>query len=116
MSNNNCLFCRIAAGEIPADIIYEDDTMVVFRDIGPQAPVHLLIVPRKHIRNINDLTEGDAGIISEMFLVARQLARQNAIAETGYKLFMNIEKGGGQRVFHLHMHLVGGWPEKEARL
>ncbi|ETR71099.1 MAG: Hit-like protein involved in cell-cycle regulation [Candidatus Magnetoglobus multicellularis str. Araruama] len=88
--------------------LYEDDTLVVFRDINPQAPVHLLIVPKKHIRSINDLTETDAPIIGQMCMVARQMAANEGIAESGYNLLFNVEKGGGQVIFHLHMHLMGG--------
>jgi histidine triad (HIT) family protein len=82
---------------------------VVFKDINPHAPVHLLIVPRKHIRSINDLTLDDKNIVSEMITIARDMAKKESISSSGYKLFFNVERGGGQLIFHLHMHLVGGW-------
>ena len=106
---NNCIFCQIIRGEKPADFVYQDESLVVFKDIRPHAPVHLLIVPRKHIRSVNDLTEEDTPIISEMIFKAKKIARDQEISESGYKLLFNIERGGGQVIFHLHMHLFGGW-------
>ena len=106
---NDCLFCKIVNKEIPADFLYQNDTLTVFRDINPQAPVHLLIVPKKHIRSINDLTDEDGEVISEMIMTAKEMAKKENLAESGYKLFFNVERGGGQIVFHLHLHLVGGW-------
>jgi histidine triad (HIT) family protein len=106
---NNCTFCRIVSGDLPTNFVYEDDHIVVFKDIRPAAPIHLLVVPRRHIRSINDLTEGDREIISEVFMVAKQMAAEWSVAETGYKLLFNVEKGGGQEIFHLHLHLIGGW-------
>ena len=108
---NDCLFCKIINKEIPSDFIYENDRVVVFRDINPQAPVHLLIVPKKHIRSINDITGEDLGVISEMIIIARDMAKKESVAESGYKLFFNVEKGGGQIIFHLHLHLIGGWKQ-----
>jgi len=105
----NCLFCQIVKGEKPADFVYQDDSLVVFKDIRPHAPVHLLIVPRKHIRSVNDLREEDKEIISDMIFKAKEIARGQEISESGYKLIFNIERGGGQVIFHLHMHLLGGW-------
>jgi len=105
----NCMFCQIIRGEKPADFVYQDESLVVFKDIRPHAPVHLLIVPRKHIRSVNDLTEEDTPIISEMIFKAKKIARDQEISESGYKLLFNIERGGGQVIFHLHMHLFGGW-------
>ena len=106
---NDCLFCKIVNKEIPTDFLYQNDTLTVFRDINPQAPVHLLIVPKKHIRSINDLTDEDKGVISEMIMIAKKMAKKEDLAESGYKLFFNVERGGGQIIFHLHLHLVGGW-------
>ena len=83
--------------------------MVVFKDIRPHAPVHLLIVPKKHIRSVNDLTEEDSPILSEMIMRAKEIAKEQAISGSGYRLLFNIERGGGQVIFHLHMHLMGGW-------
>ena len=105
----DCLFCKIVNGEIPTEFLYKDDTLVVFRDINPQAPVHLLIVPSRHIRSINDLTEEDKKIVSEMIMAGRNMAQKESVSESGYRLFFNVEKGGGQVIFHLHLHLVGGW-------
>lgn len=109
---DGCRFCDIIRGTAEADFVYQDDTIVVFRDIHPAAPVHLLIVPRKHIRSINDLEEEDSGIMERMLLKAKDIARDQGIAEKGYKLLINVERGGGQVIFHLHMHLFGGWREK----
>lgn len=105
----DCIFCRIARGQTPTDILYATDQLVVFRDIHPQAPVHLLIVPRKHIRSVNDLEPDDAPVLGELFRAAREMAQRLAIARDGYRLFVNVERGGGQVIFHLHMHLIGGW-------
>jgi histidine triad (HIT) family protein len=105
----DCLFCRIIRGETPTEILYTTEHLVVFRDIRPQAPVHLLIVPKKHIRSVNDLTAADAPILGELFQAAREMARRQGISAAGYRLFVNVERGGGQVIFHLHMHLIGGW-------
>jgi histidine triad (HIT) family protein len=105
----DCIFCQIIRGEKPADFLYQDDSMIVIKDIRPHAPVHLLIIPKKHIRSINDLTEQDQDTISRMILKAKEMARIHSISESGYKLVFNVERGGGQYIFHLHLHLVGGW-------
>jgi len=105
----DCIFCSIVNGETPTKFLFENDTLVVFKDINPQAPVHLLIVPRKHIRSINDLTEEDKKIVSETIMTGRDMAKQEGVSESGYKLLFNVEKGGGQIIFHLHLHLFGGW-------
>ncbi len=105
----DCLFCKIAAGQMGTDFLYENDRLVVFRDINPHAPVHLLIVPKRHIRSINDLAEGDNAILAEMITTAQQMARKENVDTSGYKLLFNVEKGGGQVIFHLHLHLIGGW-------
>jgi len=105
----DCLFCKIASGQMETPFVYENDRVVVFRDINPHAPVHLLIVPRRHIRSINDLTESDSDILAELIMVAQQMAKQENVAQSGYKLLYNVEKGGGQVIFHLHLHLMGGW-------
>ena len=104
-----CLFCRIAHRETPTEFVFENKMLVVFKDIHPQAPVHLLIVPKKHIRSINDIEDDDRDILSEMMHTARAMARQAGVSKTGYKLLFNVERGGGQVIFHLHLHLVGGW-------
>jgi histidine triad (HIT) family protein len=109
---SDCIFCKIVNKEIPSAFVYENETLVVFKDISPKAPVHLLIVPRKHIRSINDLTAADQPIVSELIFTAQRMAREMAIDTTGYNLLFNVEKGGGQEVFHLHLHLTGGYGTK----
>jgi len=104
-----CVFCEIVRGEQPAEFLHQHERLVVFKDIHPHAPVHLLIVPRKHIRSINEVTEKEAGIISELILTGKETARAAGIANAGYKLLFNVERGGGQVIFHLHLHLLGGW-------
>ncbi len=105
----DCLFCKIANGRMNTDFLFESDNVVVFRDINPHAPVHLLIVPKRHIRSINDLTDKDDAILAEMITTGRRLAKQENVNVSGYKLLFNVEKGGGQVIFHLHLHLIGGW-------
>jgi histidine triad (HIT) family protein len=104
------LFERIAAGELPADIVHQDAEITAFRDIHPRAPVHVLIVPNKPIPTANDITEADAPLVGRLFLVARDLARKLGIAEDGYRLIINCNRNGGQEVYHLHLHLIGGAP------
>jgi histidine triad (HIT) family protein len=108
----DCIFCKIVNGEIPTGFLYEDDTLVVFKDINPHAPIHDLIVPKNHIRSINDLTEHDRKIISHMIMVGKNIAKKESVHESGYKLLFNVERGGGQVIFHLHLHLIGGWERK----
>ncbi len=106
---DDCLFCKIAGGETDTDFLMETDDLVVFRDINPIAPVHLLLVPKRHIRSVNDLTEEDRPVLSALLFAARDMAGQMGVDATGYKLVFNVEKGGGQEIFHLHMHMIGGW-------
>ncbi len=108
----DCIFCKIVNGEMPTEFLYEDDILVVFKDINPHAPVHDLIVPKKHIRSINDLAENDREIISHMIMVGKNMAKDESVQSSGYKLLFNVEKGGGQVIFHLHLHLIGGWGKK----
>lgn len=105
----DCLFCKIANGRMDTEFLYENERLVVFRDIHPHAPLHLLIVPKRHIRSINDLVPGDRDILAEMILTAKEMAQKENVNESGYKLLFNVEKGGGQVIFHLHLHLIGGW-------
>jgi len=107
---SSTIFGRIAAGEIPADIVYEDDDLVAFRDLSPQAPTHILIIPRKPIRTLNDVEEADAELVGKLFLAAAKVAKQLGIAEAGYRVVVNCNAVGGQTVFHLHLHLLGGRP------
>lgn len=104
----DCIFCAIVAGEIPSEHVYEDAEVVAFKDINPKAPVHVLIVPRRHIRSVNELTRGDAGLLGHLCLVARTIAEQLGVAESGYRLVSNNGPDGGQEVDHLHVHLLGG--------
>ena len=110
----DCLFCKILAGEIPADIVYEDDHVVAFRDVNPQAPTHILVIPRRHIATLNDLSQEDGALISHICLTATQLAAEQGIADDGYRLVCNCNAQGGQAVYHIHLHLCGGramhWP------
>lgn len=110
--SSECLFCSIAQGKMSTEFLYEDDEFVVFRDINPHAPVHLLIVPKRHIRSINDIHSGDVETLGKMFLIAGDMAEKEGIAQSGYKLLFNVEKGGGQVIFHLHLHLMGGWESR----
>jgi histidine triad (HIT) family protein len=105
----DCIFCKIVNGEKPTDFLHQDNTLVVFKDIYPQAPVHLLVVPRKHIRSINDLKQEDGPIVSHALMVAKEMAEKTFVNQSGYKLLFNVERGGGQVIFHLHLHLIGGW-------
>ncbi len=104
----DCVFCKIAAGEIPADILYQDEKMTAFRDINPVAPTHLLIVPKKHIPYLSQLSEAEASLIGDMVNTANQLAKREGISESGYRLVINCGEQGGQLVPHLHIHLIGG--------
>lgn len=110
----DCLFCKIAAGEIASDIIYEDDSVVAFSDIAPKAPIHKLIIPRKHIATLNDLSDQDTELAGHILQTAKHLAQEFGIAESGYRVVFNVNKGAGQAVFHVHLHLLGGrslnWP------
>lgn len=109
---DNCLFCKIINNELPTEFVYETENLVVFKDINPQAPVHLLIVPKRHIRSINDLEATDEKILAEMIITGKKMAKEMKVAQSGYKLKFNVERGGGQLVFHLHMHLIGGWKNR----
>ena len=104
-----CIFCQIIAKRQPAEILYEDDDLMVFRDIHPQAPIHVLLVPKCHIATVNDLEEQHITVMGKLFLTAKTLATQWAIAARGYRLSVNVGRGGGQVIDHIHMHLVGGW-------
>jgi len=104
----DCIFCKIVAGEVPADILYQGDGVIAFRDINPLAPTHLLIIPKKHIPSLIDLSEAELSLIGDMVNTANQLAKREGIAESGYRLAINCGKQGGQLVPHLHMHLLGG--------
>ena len=104
------LFARIIRREIPADIVYEDEEVLAFRDISPQSPVHVLFIPKKPIATLNDLTEEDAALVGRLVLAATRYAKAEGIAEDGYRLVVNCNRHGGQSVYHLHLHLLGGRP------
>ena len=104
----DCIFCKIVAGEIPSATVYQDEDLIAFRDINPQAPVHLLIIPREHVPSLTDLTESQSTLMGHMVDVANQLAKQEGISGSGYRLVINCGEQGGQLVPHLHMHLIGG--------
>jgi histidine triad (HIT) family protein len=110
----DCLFCKIAQQQIPATIIHQDDQVIAFRDISPQAPVHALVIPRRHITTLNDLQPADASLLGHMIITAQKVAAQDGIAESGFRLAMNCNKDGGQTVYHIHLHVLGGramhWP------
>jgi len=104
----DCIFCKIAAGETSSDTLFQDDQITAFRDINPVAPTHILIVPKKHIPSVNEITAQDESLVGHLFYVANQLAREEGINETGYRLIINTGPHGGQVVDHLHIHLIGG--------
>lgn len=104
----DCLFCKIASKTIPSQIVFEDEDLLAFKDIAPQAPVHLLVVPKKHVSTLNDLTAADAALVGKLALCAQALARERGIDQDGYRLAMNCNAQGGQTVFHIHLHLLGG--------
>lgn len=114
MDTTDCIFCRIIAGELPADFLHNDDLVVAFRDITPKAPTHILLMPREHVAAAGVLTDADGHMLGRLFAVAAKLAREAGVAETGFRLVTNSGKGAGQSVPHLHFHLLGGrsmrWP------
>lgn len=109
-----CIFCKIASGEIKSDLIYEDERLVAFNDINPQAPVHILIIPRDHVETVTDISQGNKDLVSDMVLLANRLAKKGGVWDSGFRLVLNCRSDAGQEVFHLHLHLLGGrkmsWP------
>jgi histidine triad (HIT) family protein len=114
VGREDCVFCQISDKNIASDMIYEDEDLVAFHDINPQAPSHILIVPRKHIPNLSAIEDEDTPLLGKMLTLARQIARDNHFGEKGYRIALNEGKDGGQTIFHLHMHLLSGrrlmWP------
>lgn len=114
MSNNNCLFCKIVGGEIPANIIHNDELSIAFEDINPQAPVHVLVVPRAHMDSLDDASRRDEASLGHLLRVAARIANERGLADSGYRTVINTGAGAGQSVFHLHVHVLGGralgWP------
>lgn len=114
LTENDCLFCRIASGEIPADLVLDSPEILAFRDINPQAPTHILIIPRDHIPSVSEMEERHAPVMGKLFHAARKLASEEGIQDGGYRMVVNAGADAGQSVFHVHMHLLGGremaWP------
>jgi histidine triad (HIT) family protein len=113
-AQTDCLFCKIARGEIPADVVAQTDDLLAFNDVNPQAPRHILIVPKGHIATTNDLAAEEAELVGRMVLMARDIAEEHEFAESGYRLVLNCNSHGGQSVYHIHLHMLGGryltWP------
>ncbi|MFN7134997.1 MAG: histidine triad nucleotide-binding protein [Myxococcales bacterium] len=111
---SDCLFCRIRDGKIPAKIVYSDDEVLAFDDIDPQAPTHALVIPRRHIATLNDVTEADQSLVGRMYVAAAAIARERGIADSGWRAVMNCNRDANQTVFHIHLHVLGGrrmgWP------
>ena len=107
---SDCLFCKMIAGDIPTDIVYQDDDVFAFRDINPQAPLHVLIIPKLHITTINDLEQDHSLLVGKMFLVAKEIAEKEGVSGPGYRTVMNCNAGAGQSVYHIHLHLLAGRP------
>jgi histidine triad (HIT) family protein len=114
MTDAECLFCRIVAGEIPSDRVFEDDEVIAFKDINPRAPVHVLVIPRRHIASAADIGETDGPLLARIFGAAARIAREAGIAQGGFRIVTNVGRGAGQSVDHLHFHVMGGrsfsWP------
>ncbi len=112
--NGDCLFCLISQRQAPAEVVFEDDKVMAFKDINPKAPVHLLIIPKKHISSLNDISEKDKELLGHLILIATHLAQEKNLKETGYRLVINTGPHSGQQIFHLHLHLLAGrhfsWP------
>ena len=110
MSEADCLFCRIVAGEVPADVVHQDDRAVVIRDLNPQAPTHLLVIPREHLESLDDASQKDEALLVHLLRVAARVANDAGLGEGGYRTVINNGAGAGQSVFHLHVHVLGGRP------
>lgn len=114
MAQADCIFCRIAQGEIPAQVVREDDDTIAFRDLDPKAPLHVLVIPKRHIGSVNDVRSSDRELMGSLFVAAREIAESEGVAGTGYRLVMNTGSGAGQSVHHVHLHVLGGraltWP------
>lgn len=114
MAQGGCVFCRIVAGEIPAQVVRADEHTLAFRDMDPKAPVHVLVIPKRHIGSVNDVTDGDRDVMGALFIAARDVAQQEQLAERGYRVVMNTGADAGQSVDHAHLHVLGGrhlaWP------
>ena len=111
---SDCIFCKIVDGDIPAEIVYQNDDVLAFRDLNAQAPLHVLIIPKKHIATINDLQDDDTDMVGQLYLAAKTIAQQEGVAEDGYRVVMNCNSLAGQTVYHIHLHMLAGramsWP------
>ena len=111
---SECLFCKMVAGEIQPDVVYEDEEVLAFRDVNPQAPLHVLVIPKAHIATTNDLDADNAAVVGKLYLAAKQIAEEEGVAAPGYRMVMNCNAGAGQSVYHIHLHVLGGramhWP------
>lgn len=110
MSEENCLFCKIIGGEVPGDFVHQDDSCVVIRDINPQAPTHLLVIPREHLESLDDASQKDEGLLGHLLRIGARMANDLGHGESGYRSVINTGAGAGQSVFHLHVHVLGGRP------
>jgi len=106
----DCLFCKMVSGEITPDVVFEDDDVMAFRDVNPQAPMHVLVIPKTHIATVNDLTPENAALVGKLYLAAQQIAVDEGVAEPGYRMVMNCNPEAGQSVYHIHLHVLGGRP------
>ena len=106
----DCLFCKMVSGEIAPDIVFENEDVLAFRDVNPQAPLHVLVIPKTHIATVNDLTPEDAALVGKLYLAAQQIAADEGVAEPGYRMVMNCNPEAGQSVYHIHLHVLGGRP------
>lgn len=107
---SDCLFCKMVSGDIQPNVVYEDDDVLAFRDLNPQAPTHILVIPKRHISTLNDLESGDEALMGNLVLTAARIAEKEGIAEAGYRTLLNCNAEAGQTVFHIHLHLLGGRP------
>ena len=107
---SDCLFCKFVSGEIKPNIVFEDDEVLAFRDVNPQAPTHILVIPKRHISTLNEIRPNDTELIGKLYLAAQQVAKEEGIAEPGYRTLINCNAEAGQTVFHIHLHLLGGRP------
>ena len=110
MSTSDCIFCKIVSGEVPSETVHQDEHCVAFNDLSPQAPVHILVIPRKHVDSLDKATAGDSEMLGHLLYSAAEIARELGVAEDGYRVVINTNADGGQTVFHLHVHLLGGRP------
>ena len=107
---SDCIFCKIVDGSIPAEKVFENDDLIAFEDLNPVAPVHVLVIPKRHVATLNDIEDGDASMLGQLFLAAKKIAAERGLSDDGYRTVVNCMSGAGQSVFHIHLHLLGGRP------